>query len=208
MASNPSSILRRLMPTAHRLLLERRIHRALLSVSGKVLVIGAGHDPYKNLVPNASQVVVTDLDDDSGVIDEIADAHQLPYGAESFDAVIAIEVFEHLHSPAVAIKECYRVLTPDGVLILSIPFLFHVHGDPFDYQRLTRQGILNLTEDYFVAQVEEIGGRLAVISDILTTGSKLAVPFRILNHLFRLPGLRDAKSEDCPSGYWVEARKL
>lgn len=207
MASNPSSILQQLMPTAHRLLLGRCIRGALRSVTGKVLVVGAGHDPYKNLLPNASQVVVTDLDDDSGVIDEIADAHQLPYGAEIFDAVIAIEVFEHLHSPAVAIRECHRVLTADGVLIFSIPFLFHVHGDPFDYQRLTKQGILSLTEDYFAAQIVEIGGRLAVISDIVTTSSKLMVPLRILNHFFRLPGIRSLKSRDCPSGYWVEARK-
>ena len=208
MASNPASAIRKLMPTAHRVLLERCVTRTLKNVGGRVLVIGSGYDPYRSLLLKTSDILLTDITNQSGMVDEIADAHALPYPDESFDVVIAIEVFEHLHSPAVAIRECHRVLTADGVLILSIPFLFHVHGDPFDYQRFTKQGILSLTEDYFSVQIAEIGGRLAVISDILTTGSKLAVPFRILNHLFRLPGLRDAKSEDCPSGYWVEARKL
>ena len=96
MASNPKSILRRVMPTAHRVLIERFIKREFIGIEGRVLVIGAGHDPYRDLLPNAESVVVTDISSESGMIDEVADAHDLQYENESFDVVIAIEVFEHL----------------------------------------------------------------------------------------------------------------
>ena len=207
MASNPKSTLRTIMPTTHRVLLERCIRSKLVGVKGKVLVIGAGCDPYKSLLPNAQSVLVTDIDDQLGLMDEIVDAHELPYNDNSFDAVIAIEVFEHLHTPALALQECHRVLSPNGLLIFSIPFMFHVHGDPSDYQRFTRHGILKLTEVFSAVHLDEIGGRLAVISDILTTASKIMIPLRIFNNIFRLPFLSELVASDCPSGYWIEAVK-
>jgi SAM-dependent methyltransferase len=207
MASNPKSFLRKLMPTAHRVLLEEVIKRKLFNIQGKVLVIGAGHDPYKDLLPNATSILVTDISNENGLMDSIADAHDLPYNDNSFDAIIAIEVFEHLHSPTIAMKECYRVLSQHGVLIFSIPFMFHVHGDPSDYQRLTPHGILKLAEEFSSVTINEIGGRLAVISDILTTSYKFMILFRIVNNIFFLPIFKGMKSTDCASGYWVEAKK-
>ena len=204
MASNPKSILRRVMPTAHRVLIERFIKREFIGIEGRVLVIGAGHDPYRDLLPNAESVVVTDISSESGMIDEVADAHDLQYENESFDVVIAIEVFEHLHSPLCAIRECRRVLAKGGIFICSVPFMFHVHGDPSDYQRLTRNGLSVLTNEFEVVEIHEIGGRLATVSDILTTACKAAVPLRLLNHIFRIPLIGEIKSRDCPSGYWLK----
>ncbi len=207
MPSNPKSTLRKILPTAHRVLLEKIIQKKLKDVTGKVLVIGAGHDPYRNMLSNASSVLVTDISDDYGTIDEIVDAHELPYKDDSFDTIIAIEVIEHLHSPNKAINECYRALSENGTLICSIPFMFHVHGDPNDYQRLTKQGIIKLTSNFKKVETHEIGGRLAVISDIITTSSKIMIPFRIINNILRLPILNKLSSNDCASGYWIEAKK-
>ena len=47
MPSNPKSVLRRLMPNAHRILIEQCIKRDFVHLTGRVLVIGAGHDPYR-----------------------------------------------------------------------------------------------------------------------------------------------------------------
>lgn len=207
MPSNPSSKLRRVLPTAHRVLLENIIMQRLLGIKGKVLVIGAGHDPYRKILSNASSILVTDVSEYHPSIDEVADAHNLQYDDSSFDAVIAIEVIEHLHSPSVSVNECYRVLSKNGLLICSIPFMFHVHGDPNDYQRFTKQGIIQLASSFDQVDIEIIGGRLAVISDILTTSHKIMIPARILNNIFRIPFFNGIKSEDSPSGYWVEAKK-
>ena len=46
---------------------------------------------------------------------------QLPFGSASFDVVVAFEVIEHLKDPAGFLAECARVLTAQGLLIVSSP---------------------------------------------------------------------------------------
>lgn len=53
------------------------------------------------------------------VIVEQGDAHHLQYNERIFDLVLAIGVTPWLHSPAVALREIYRVLRPGGHLIIS-----------------------------------------------------------------------------------------
>jgi ubiquinone/menaquinone biosynthesis C-methylase UbiE len=52
----------------------------------------------------------------------VADASRLPFSDESFDAVIAFDVFEHLGHAALArcLRECRRVLRPGGSLLVYI----------------------------------------------------------------------------------------
>jgi len=57
--------------------------------------------------------------------------------SESIDVVNAIELFEHVENPQKGLKECYRVLKQDGIMILSAPFLYPIHADPYDFQRWT-----------------------------------------------------------------------
>lgn len=58
---------------------------------------------------------------------------------ESIDVINAIELFEHVEKIQQGLKECYRVLKKDGVMILSTPFLFPIHADPYDFQRWTEE---------------------------------------------------------------------
>lgn len=48
-----------------------------------------------------------------------ARAEELPYPAGAFDAVLALNVIDHVQSPARAVAEMARVLAPRGVLLLS-----------------------------------------------------------------------------------------
>jgi SAM-dependent methyltransferase len=52
---------------------------------------------------------------------DAANLVSLPYPDAAFDAVVSLQVIEHLHSPQEFLAECARVLTPDGVMILSTP---------------------------------------------------------------------------------------
>ena len=54
-----------------------------------------------------------------------ASAHNLPFGSESFDAVVACLVFEHIDDVDVAIAEVARVLRPGGrfLFFLNHPLL-------------------------------------------------------------------------------------
>lgn len=52
-----------------------------------------------------------------------ADLQNLHYADESFHAVITSDVFEHVRLHEQALKEVYRVLRPDGLFFLQIPFV-------------------------------------------------------------------------------------
>jgi methionine biosynthesis protein MetW len=51
----------------------------------------------------------------------IDDASKLPFEAHSFDAVVCIEVLEHLFAPQTALSEIRRVLKPDGLALVTMP---------------------------------------------------------------------------------------
>jgi SAM-dependent methyltransferase len=204
MPSNPSNNFRKLLPTSHRLLLEKIIREKMGTLRGDTLVIGAGYDPYREWLSSAKSICVTDISEKYAKIDKIADAHCLPFEDESFDAVIAVEVFEHLHSPHVAANELHRVLRKGGNGLISIPFLFRIHGDPFDFQRFTHFGLEILFKQFSNIKVSGFGSRIHAISDIITTAAKPLTLLRIFNHLITI---KSVASKDCPSGYIVEVEK-
>lgn len=57
--------------------------------------------------------------------------------ADSIDVINAIELFEHVKNIKLGLKECLRVLKKEGIIIISVPFLYHIHADPNDFQRWT-----------------------------------------------------------------------
>lgn len=199
MANNPNVFYRRLFPTAHKVRLDQQIDPILQSIAGNVLVLGTGKVNYRTMIPKASQVLCTDIQAGENV-DLVADAHDLPFEDEAFDQVVAIEVLEHLKNPGQAVQEIARVLKPGGEIVVSIPFMFRVHGDPHDYQRLTSSGLQKLFETHFATTISPFGNRLHVISDILTTAAKGLAMLRIFNHAFAI-GPLSRPSNDCPSGY-------
>ena len=66
-------------------------------------------------------------------LDIISDITSIPEPDASFDAIICIEVLEHLPEPVLAIKEFSRLLKPDGYLILTAPFCSLTHMAPYHY---------------------------------------------------------------------------
>jgi len=44
-----------------------------------------------------------------------------PYPDNSFDTIVALDVFEHVYDPAACFRECWRMLVPGGHLILVFP---------------------------------------------------------------------------------------
>lgn len=49
------------------------------------------------------------------------DLNNIPFNDNEFDIFITLDVFEHLFTPEIAIKEIYRVLKPGGIYIMTVP---------------------------------------------------------------------------------------
>jgi ubiquinone/menaquinone biosynthesis C-methylase UbiE len=56
------------------------------------------------------------------------DAAQLPFPNNSFDAIVSINVFEHIERVECAVQEAYRVLEPGGIAFLHLPPYFSAWG--------------------------------------------------------------------------------
>lgn len=111
---------------------------------GKLIDIGCGRMPYrKELEPLVDSYIGVDHPEVSKLYrsnvkpDVLADAKKLPFRKNSFDIALLIQVLEHVDSPNKVVKEAARVLKPDGVLILSVPFFYPLHDMPYDWGRYT-----------------------------------------------------------------------
>jgi SAM-dependent methyltransferase len=66
-------------------------------------------------------------------LDIVSDIAAIPEPNESFDAIMCIEVFEHLPNPIPAIREFHRLLKPGGTLLLTAPFCSLSHFAPYHF---------------------------------------------------------------------------
>jgi len=209
---DPSHWARLLLPTARRLLLEKALRGLPCLDEQCVLVMGAGHDPYHGLFESPDRYICIDIQSVPGVTDVKADALSLPFRDGCFTTVIATECLEHVRDPFLFSQEMTRVLQFEGRLIITVPFLFHEHGDPHDYWRPTRQSLDELFRGYKSVEIRSLGNRAHVIWDLVTTMRPriLFVPLRIANHvLARLPGSisADPAATTAPTGFVVCATK-
>lgn len=97
----------------------------------KMLCLGGGDTREKNEMRKLGYDPISiEIDPIEGV-DVVGDVHFLPFKDNSFDIVTTWEVFEHLHSPWIAIREINRVLKPGGRLVGSVAFMKSFHSSYF-----------------------------------------------------------------------------
>ena len=90
---------------------------------------------------------------------KVENALALTFPDASFDALVSVEVLEHVGQPALMIKEVSRVLKPKGVAVITFPSLdFPITYDPinriaawFGKIRLIGQGAYAFGHDYVVS---------------------------------------------------------
>jgi len=65
-----------------------------------------------------------------------------------FDVIYCLEVLEHTYEPWEILKNIYKILKTGGVLHLSVPFQFRLHGPIPDCYRISEFGLKYLIEKY------------------------------------------------------------
>jgi SAM-dependent methyltransferase len=113
----------------------------------RILDAGAGEQEYKRFCTHLNYVAqdfarYDGRGDSAGLqmgswnqsnLDIISDITAIPEPDASFDAIMCIEVFEHLPEPIKAVEEFARLLKPGGYLILTAPFCSLTHFAPYHF---------------------------------------------------------------------------
>ena len=119
--------------------------------NAKILIVGSGERTY------SGDVTYTDVAFAPGV-SCICDAHDLPFENESFDAIFADSVLEHVCDPQRCVSEFVRVLRPQGYIMAVTPFLQSVHMGAYDFTRFTYLGHRRLFRHFNDIQSGMCGG--------------------------------------------------
>jgi glycosyltransferase involved in cell wall biosynthesis/SAM-dependent methyltransferase len=111
-----------------------------LVLKGRTLDIGGGNrNTYHNLLTIDGPIDSVNIDpkiDPTCVVDL---NRPLPLRDGSYDNVLSLNTFEHIAEDERLVSESLRVLKPGGHFHIVVPFLYRVHGSPFDYHRHTAQ---------------------------------------------------------------------
>ena len=143
--------------------------------SGKLLDLGAGHQPYKNLLTSGNSKIDRYYPLDIAGTTKYPgseyewDGIQMPFENDLFDCVIATEVFEHCPSLEITLSEINRVLKPGGILFFTVPFVWPLHDCPNDEYRYTP---FSLERHLYNARFKEVslkptGGWDATLAQVL-----------------------------------------
>lgn len=140
------------------------------SAKGQVLDIGCGNKPYESWFEGrvteykGCDVVQSNL----CKVDVVCEATALDFPNDRFDTVFSTQVIEHVSDPFTMLREAFRVMRPDGVLILSAPFCWELHEEPYDFFRYSKYGLRSMIENAGF-QIEVIipnGGKWAAIGQL------------------------------------------
>lgn len=119
-----------------------------------VLDCGAGWEPnfYESLFSNRRYIKLDMQDYDPPCIDIVCDICDMrEIKDDSIGLVLLLETLEHIASPQKALDEIFRVLKPNGFLILTTVMAMRVHKCPKDYWRFCPEGIELLLRTFKIA---------------------------------------------------------
>lgn len=121
-------------------------------VTGKTLDVGCGQKPYENLFA-ASDYIGMDIeqsghDHATSKIDIFYNGKTFPFENQSFDSVVCNQTIEHIFNPDEILQEINRVTKLGGIFMLSVPFVWDEHEQPYDYARYSSFGLSFLLQKY------------------------------------------------------------
>ena len=152
------------------------------SMQGPILEIGSkryGGPPiffdYRTLFPGTMRYLGADIEEGEGVdvvIDMTADISAIKerLGGTQFKSIICLSVMEHVKDIMSFARNVESLLEKDGMLILSVPFVWEIHAYPDDYWRFTPGALEFLYPaikfDHAASCLHTDTGRVARYSDI------------------------------------------
>jgi SAM-dependent methyltransferase len=105
-----------------------------------------------------STIKTLDIDSNSGAdyIANLCETNTDIIPNNSFDIVICTEVLEHTNNPFNAVNELERITKPGGMVCVSTPFNFRIHGPLPDNWRFTIHGLRALFSNFEGVVIDEL----------------------------------------------------
>jgi SAM-dependent methyltransferase len=179
------------------------------SLHGRLLDVGCGSKPYRRYFRQQEYVgldIDTKANRQAGVADFFYDGVRFPFQDASFDAVLCNQVLEHVFNPQEFLGEIRRVLKPGGRLLLTVPFVWDEHEQPYDCARYTSFGLRHLFEQQGLRWLEhrKLGGDASILFQ-LTNAYLFKVGRRLPKWWFLLFSVTAMAAVNCLG---VAARRL
>lgn len=155
-------------------------------LKGKLLDIGCGEKPYETVIKEKSDItayVGIDFPKYSRNKDFLSSrpdvffpadykkTHKLPFRNNAFDTIVSFQVLEHHPRPEKFIEEITRVMKRNGNVVLSAPFIWPIHENPYDFHRFTPYAFHELCKKNGLRTVKiyKEGSIASVIAILLST---------------------------------------
>lgn len=143
-----------------------------INFCGKVLDVGGKKDnkrgKFRPPLEKVESWKYLNIDESTNP-DYCCSADNVPVEDNSFDIVLLSEVLEHLENPIDVLLECNRILKSGGKFIATMPFMYALHADPYDFQRWTDVKIRMELENigFKDVYIKPMGSLFAVIYDLV-----------------------------------------
>lgn len=137
-------------------------------LSGRLLDVGCGIKPYQALFA-VDAYIGLDIDSKEShqlkIAEYFYDGKVFPFTDASFDSILCNQVLEHVFNPDEFLGEIFRVLRPGGKLLLTLPFVWDEHSQPYDYARYTSFGLRALLEKqgFIIIHHNKIGANASIL---------------------------------------------
>ncbi len=159
--------------TCRRVLLDNALYKNIALIKGRVLDIGGVRKSKRGkFVPPLQAVQLWQYANINPQTqpDFCCDAACIPAADGSYDTIVMTELLEYVVDAQAVLTEAYRLLSPGGICLVSVPFMNPIHGDNHaDRQRFTELKLRELCglAGFNSVSIEPMGAIFSVIYDSL-----------------------------------------
>ena len=97
-------------------------------------------------------------------VDIVSSLEALPFTEGNVSDIVCDTVLEHVEEPHKAVAEIYRVLQPNGLLYVTLPFLYPFHDSPNDFHRWIDEGAKRILKQFEIIHLGVRAGPFSALT--------------------------------------------
>ena len=124
--------------------------------NSRILSIGSGGEIGRLVqqIATEKKSFLIEIDNDLERSPNICcNASYLSIKDSSFNIILLFEVLPHIANISNLIRELERVLSKNGIILVSSRFLFPINDAPIDYYRFTNYGLIKLLSNFNILNI-------------------------------------------------------